>query len=741
MWMFCFVVCDVAIDGKLAEMTDVDGIIKAKYSNFTGYDLWFPNGTLKWTENLSADYICDDWWYNTPIQLEVQYFDPKGAAVVCAISVLITALFTVGFPMLILISKQAAFIRELMGDIDKWNKQAIEYMFNAVSGSREAYDEEIAGHPGNDKALEESLLRSANMWRMVGIVWMACSIVAMFCVSVVLVNLVMTAKGWPAINKRERLGYCYYVDRSNMSYTASTSSALRMLEEEEDAGELAPAQALVMVESDNARTFYGPCTRQIYEPSKSMDIVWTITPEFYPLCNSNISVLSFDGYHVESLYGCNPGKKCNADFSWSEGFDGHLLSGCSKHDGSPAPDKFLKKDKGMYGAQSIEQFGKCMLNPKYRMTKHEFKVSKQDGWEKCTWRRNPGGVKVHRSEGGLTKDVTAEYDIHVSIDDQRLVAYPNGWLTRNEGKEVIVLDQTLLATEGSDLKLYWGGENVTGWMMKHFDIGNIEGGYKDPSATLPSFRAINTAAPLLKECEMRMVLDKDVAKEFVEFKQFCPDVKAHIASSGSVYIGTSSNARCVVNIKANISSKVLNTSITIDSMNPYQFYGTEPFYWGCETVKDAPYRAVKCGYKNTSWHSFRPEFMDTMYEVSHNLSYIADVGASQAPASPSKWARVKEFLFSILKVVAIVAVAVIVLVVVLKVTAKMPCCINKCPGIAQFGMNLCSRNPAQLQPNNQQQPLIIMPPNQNDDSYSDSESGNRSRRRGNHKHRHTDEYS
>ena len=73
-------------------------------------------------------------------------------------------------------------------------------------------------------------------------------------------------------------------------------------------------------------------------------------------------------------------------------------------------------------------------------------------------------------------------------------------------------------------------------MMKHFDIGNIEGGYKDPSATLPSFRAINTAAPQLKECEMRMILDKGVAENFVEFK-------AHIASSGSVYIGTSSNAK------------------------------------------------------------------------------------------------------------------------------------------------------------------------------------------------------
>lgn len=121
--------------------------------------------------------------------------------------------------------------------------------------------------------------------------------------------------------------------------------------------------------------------------------------------------------------------------------------------------------------------------------------------------------------------------------------------------------------------------------------------------------------------------------------------------------------RCVVNIKANISNKVLNTSITIDSMSPYQLRG-------CETVTDEPYRAVKCGYANTSWHSFRPEFMDTLYEVSHNLSYISDVGASQAPASPSKWARVKEFIFSILKVVAIVAVAVIVLVVATSVQAS-----------------------------------------------------------------------
>lgn len=54
-WMFCFVVCNLTIDDKFAEMMNVDSIIKAKYSNFTGYDLWFPNGTQKWTENLSAD--------------------------------------------------------------------------------------------------------------------------------------------------------------------------------------------------------------------------------------------------------------------------------------------------------------------------------------------------------------------------------------------------------------------------------------------------------------------------------------------------------------------------------------------------------------------------------------------------------------------------------------------------------------------------------------------------------------
>ena len=50
-------------------------------------------------------------------------------------------------------------------------------MFNAVSGWREAYDEELADHPGNDKALEESLLLLASIWRIIGIVWMVCSFI------------------------------------------------------------------------------------------------------------------------------------------------------------------------------------------------------------------------------------------------------------------------------------------------------------------------------------------------------------------------------------------------------------------------------------------------------------------------------------------------------------------------------------------------------------------------------------
>lgn len=721
---------DSAQDKMLAEMMKVDGIIKVKYSNFTGYDLWFPNGTQRWTENLSASYVCDDWWYDSPIQTELQSFNPKGCALVCCLSAIISLLSTAGFPMLMVISKQARLITKQQDKIAKNNEETSRVIDKCSCAEvREMRQREILDHPGSDRKLCDSLRRQAKIWRIVGIVWMAFSVLAMFCACVVVLNFVMSTLGLPSLNTKAKFGYCYYLDRSNMSYSTAVEDAVRILAEETNtpAGEIAASQAMVMIESNNGRTFYGECGNKFYQPSEGMGILWTITPEYEEICEP-IDMLEFEGYHVESLYGCNPGNKCNAGQAdkWHDDFPYHLLSGCSKHNGNAETD-FVDEKKGMYGATSIEQFGKCMLNSRFRITKHEFKINSVAGWKKCHWDKKVDGKRMYRTEDGKTVDVTDKVLKDIEISNNKLLIYPFGWL--QHGEERIILDQTLLATQGEDLKLYWGSNNATKWMVDHFDVGNIQGSYRDPAATLPSFRPIDTRPPFVKECTMRIITHTDAIKEFVEFKEYCPSVNASITDDGNVIISTPSTERCVVNIKAKINGKIQNTSKTIDSRNSFMFYGSEPFQWGCVTNNDYPETATSCGYDTTSWHNFRPKFLDTKYEVTNSKNYIAEVGEPQGPSSPSKWARVWDIIKDILIGIAVVVAVMLVLVVVLKVTSSLECCQTRCPGIAVCGRNLCTKNKitqAQLQMELQSKQLLTQP---NQNSTQQRRGGHRARRR------------
>lgn len=676
-----FLLFAISSSSSTANNALVDGTIVAKTSNLTGFDLWFPNGTYRFTKKLMADYICNDWWYDVPFKTTANRFNPKGFALIVVIAVLMTFCFTASFPMLVLTTKQNKYIIKISEKVTI----IVDFLVSKLVAG--ASDDDGADF---DKAGEEAKLHCLEVFAYT---WMVIGTVAMFFVSVVVANAVFTINDLPSVTKVSKEGYCYYVDSSNLVYSEEITAKARVLQDESSEGvEVVPGTALVSIENDGSRTFFSSCVDSFYEPMKGSKILWRLETPYKKVCK-NISMKRFDKYHTAVWYGCGPknfGKRCHYKFEKEndDDYNVHFASCCSQNNGNSATNN------DQCGVASNARFDGCAFGaPKYRMRSHEFVIKELPGWQHCEFIDTHQGFRLYRQdEDGNEVDMTDTYLVHAEESNAEHILYPFGWQTANKGTEIIILTQSNMAGDGLGGIFYWGSNDSTAWMKNHFDMGNLEYGWKDSAASIPAFAPVSTRPPFKQECRMTFTTDPSI-KELAEFKTYCTDVIARVNEYGNVVIGTSSSKMCVVNIKGTVLGEDVNTSVNIDEHTPAMFHMSTPMYWQCNADHGSNKSAVggPCGYTKP-WTEFIPEYYETNYLATHGNGYDGSKGEPSESTKPSIWTKIKQVLIIIAIVVACLAVAIVAFIVVMKITAKTQCCREKCPSCANFGMRLCNRN-------------------------------------------------
>lgn len=242
-----------------------------------------------------------------------------------------------------------------------------------------------------------------------------------------------------------------------------------------------------------------------------------------------------------------------------------FTSCCINDRGRPGnSDKYCK-------AHSTTSFDPCALGvDRYRVRTNEFVISTHGGWQKCKYSDNGKGYRLYRNDVDITKEVL--------IKGQELNSehglYPLGWLTRNGGSEVIMITQSNIAGDGLG-PYYWGNLTDKEWIMKHFELGNVEYGWEDPAGSLPAFYTLNTQPPFKTKCEM-IFTTTDKITDFAEFKSYCKYVYTRVNEFGNVVITTTSADLCVVNVKGTILGEEVNTSVTISDKSPAVFRLEKP---------------------------------------------------------------------------------------------------------------------------------------------------------------------
>lgn len=79
--MLLIVLCDLISclnNGDSMNANLINGKNIAKISNASRYDLWFPDGSFKYTREIKGSFLCNDKWYNAPFKPMEKEFNVVG---------------------------------------------------------------------------------------------------------------------------------------------------------------------------------------------------------------------------------------------------------------------------------------------------------------------------------------------------------------------------------------------------------------------------------------------------------------------------------------------------------------------------------------------------------------------------------------------------------------------------------------------------------------------------------------
>lgn len=703
----------------------VDGAISVKLSNFSGYDLWFPNGSQRYSLKLYGNYICNGMWYSVPMkQLDIE-FDVGGFFLVVFLALCVTAIMTAMIPMMASIAKQHKLSinkSSLNLAFSYFNHVAWLYQAQATTGvDQSAEIERVKKQCEEEHAREESDLRRVAKSSIFAFAWFYICTVFVFLVSVVVMDAFMVANEWPNAQRVTTHGYCYALDKSDMFYTEEETSlteayalsqkqSSRLLLSDDDAGSETNfndtvdeyARATVKLIDKNAVTFVAKCGKKFFRPSIGRNTTFEFVSRYESVCtpvdmrhpvdvkssiwrgsepNGGDNKLPEGYWNWYDVYMRNQENRSSVksgsawcNYYWLEDksiYNARFTSCCAPYDAINGIDKFCAgnwsrgdlKNTNIHDTDTTQFLRNNNAEGNFAIKTWEVQVQHLPNWYECRIQDN-FEPKVLVNGEVLPEMAILHYES--TMDDADILG-AFGWEQTKDGKEYIKNNQYTNFDHGLGYSLYWGNDTDAEWLRKHLDR-DVTYGWKSPKAKMPRFDSFDTTPPAgISDCQMTFVLDKQYG-DLEALNNYCNDTAVYMNSNGMVVFTTSSEDLCGIVINVSVQDEYVSSYIEFDSMHAYTLYADGDMYWRCNTGGVNNSHGTNCDY-DTPWHAFTPENYSTTYITrDHSIIYPAS-GESNGNPSPNPFKNASKILTIVGSAIAAVTGAAAIVAVIIKVVA------------------------------------------------------------------------
>lgn len=391
---------------KLSLLTDdLAGVINVKTSNITGYDLYYPNGTYKWTKDVKSQFMCNGKYFSAPLGRKAKEFDLFGFIFVSLGGLLLTLITSSTYPMLITIKAQTSYLVNTMDMI-----KGFLFMGQRREGERKIKLSDVLSYA-----------------------WLAIGVLLTMFASIFIANSFFALNGWRNMYRLKILDECYALGFDNLEYNGTN----RTLSDDQTP---ATIRARVKIETNDTVIFVTNCDAAFYQPD-DLSVKWEISTAIQPYCD-HVKAYQIHQMQMQFAYGCPGG-------------DGQVDPG--------VPKEFTKDKFKIYDSY----IKKCVKNAvgccQPCFTCNQWKCGKpyiqyeELNLKNCT----PHYVGVKITRNGV--DVTEQYLETAIVKDPR-EQFNYGWLeNEDDGTKPIFLPLPEGYIDGRKFSTYIGG-NFEEWI-------------------------------------------------------------------------------------------------------------------------------------------------------------------------------------------------------------------------------------------------------------------------------------
>lgn len=645
----------------------IDGEIMVKMGNVSGYDLYFPNGSYKWTQDIMGEYLCQRTYSDKPWKDAHDEFDIVGFVLAVLLGLLFSVAITATFPTLILIKTQNANLAEQQEE----NRKNLGLIAEAVNAKQV-----------DDIGEDEKKKKKEKLKRMdkISVIWLSIGSVVCVALAIFVADMVLAAYGARHILKIAYIGECYTFNVDNVRYKepddtdkynamkliakTRAKNIIRqnrnMLRKNKVAKYANNSAALLSTDDfmthdalrNIKRSLLSASTKNIRDSIglkyangslitlsdfddyvESMAVASMMKPladneyeqeEHKYLSTASVSVKTNE--HVIITYGCDSSLYSPSDgIEWKVTPDAALMEKEVIMRINHKGENFIKTGcPGGKGKQKIDrpewathEFGyncikkgcgcckPCASCNQWVCNNIFFNVS-NESWVDCYLQTVPATLK--RNEIDVSKKYHWQ---NLRLVDARQY-WGNGWLMKDS--QVIVKTSTF--SDGRGTSIYVGSDSDEDW-LKTFVSGNNPLSY--------SVNFVNSPEKLKYEpvCTQQITINLDDAtKDLVEFQNWCNNVKAYINNdTGIVEFTTESNSACMIEVAMSSNADNSKSTLRLSRLYPARAFGI--IMWNCKTDGGDNSRGTECSYNNPLEPFIGEKYTGT-YEMETVNKYISD---------------------------------------------------------------------------------------------------------------------
>jgi hypothetical protein len=524
----------------------VDGDIVVTYDRIKGYLFTNENRSL-WGPDIFAGYICGEGNRNKDgifsnrsyFSVEPRYstrevFSLAGLALLVAMTFVFVCAITGIWPTIFRLQRSVDIIAEEVEN----NGEVLEAMAEKMGIVKEHNEEEEAA------ALEKRTRENRKI--IAAYIWLVVSLFALTFFCAIASHMICASFGWPTIIGKEKSGWCYRVDQSQL---AQTTSASRRLRGDEAANFTEKPRADVVLHKDGSVDLVTNCEASLLDTTTGA--VWDIVPEYQPVCKDT------PAYTIKDV---EPDEQKRCSF---------LIIG-----GSWGPKDVTEGTRPGYtnsasydDVRTTRKCGFANLGTEHWRGWQSWLITSYDHWQFCNLEKQTAYLRRRDTDGKVEDDI--KFTKILTVDP--LMSRPYGWYTT--GAQEVIPDQYFSDGTGGPI-LFKTPDNWQEYIEQYYNKPLPNGEFW--RYNVPD---LNTR-PNSFEC--RSLITIPDGNKFVEFQEPCKAIMVSITKDDPPVqrFSTTDELFCTVELGFQDDHKY-TTVISVNRLRPVTVNGADR--WKCRT--------------------------------------------------------------------------------------------------------------------------------------------------------------